>query len=148
MQFYVKSFRQVRAFATALPKKWKKPRASGDTVSYTGIFCTISKIFLYFKENFFIDYVKITVKGGNGGDGRVSFARLWCNPYAGPDGGDGGNGGHVIFQADLNKKSLNDLKNVQAPYGEHGKERHCFGKNADHLYIKVLTQFVSYSAPK
>jgi GTP-binding protein len=111
--------RQVRKFATALPKKWKKPRGSGYT------------------ENYFVDYTKITVKGGNGGDGRVSFARLWCNPFAGPDGGDGGNGGHVIFQADAKQKSLNDLKNCVAPYGEHGKEKHGFGGNGEHLYLKV-----------
>lgn len=36
--------------------------------------------------------------GGKGGDGAVSFLQLWCNEFAGPDGGDGGHGGHVIFE--------------------------------------------------
>jgi len=61
--------------------------------------CTI----LLIKEDFFVDYKRITVKGGDGGSGLISFARIWCNPYAGPDGADGGNGGHVIFEGFLNK---------------------------------------------
>ena len=28
----------------------------------------------------------------------MSFLSLFANEYAGPDGGDGGNGGHVIIQ--------------------------------------------------
>lgn len=51
-----------------------------------------------FQEDYFVDYKNVTVIGGNGGSGLISFARVWCNPYAGPDGADGGNGGHVIFE--------------------------------------------------
>ena len=36
--------------------------------------------------------------GGRGGDGCMSFLSLPFNEWAGPDGGDAGNGGHVIFQ--------------------------------------------------
>jgi len=42
--------------------------------------------------------------GGNGGDGQISFLRLWVNDRAGPDGGDGGHGGHVIFKVRLFNK--------------------------------------------
>jgi len=45
-----------------------------------------------------VDFQRIHVRGGAGGTGCMSFLRLFANEWAGPDGGDGGNGGHVIFQ--------------------------------------------------
>lgn len=50
------------------------------------------------KAQQFIDLKQTRTLGGKGGDGCVSFLRLWCNEHAGPDGADGGNGGHVVFQ--------------------------------------------------
>ena len=43
----------------------------------------------------FIDYAKIFLKSGKGGDGRVSFHTAKYVPNGGPDGGDGGDGGSV-----------------------------------------------------
>ena len=48
----------------------------------------------------FVDKVRIHVKGGNGGNGAVSFFRAKYVTIGGPDGGDGGKGGDIIFIAD------------------------------------------------
>ena len=48
----------------------------------------------------FIDYVKITAKSGDGGNGAVTFRREKYVAAGGPDGGDGGRGGSVYFIVD------------------------------------------------
>lgn len=57
-------------------------------------------VFKWYAEQtqYFVDAKKVRTLGGNGGDGCISFLRLWCNENAGPDGGDGGHGAHVVFQ--------------------------------------------------
>lgn len=88
----------------------------------------------------FLDYVKIFIKAGNGGNGKVSFHREKYVPNGGPDGGDGGNGGDVIFVADKNMNTLVDFKFqkfYRAQNGGDGEPKNCTGKSAPNLYIKV-----------
>jgi hypothetical protein len=54
-----------------------------------------------FQATQFVDYRVTRVQGGDGGNGCMSFLRIFGNEWAGPDGGNGGNGGHVIFKGNL-----------------------------------------------
>ena len=45
----------------------------------------------------FIDYAKIELQAGNGGNGIVSFHREKYIDKGGPSGGDGGKGGDIVF---------------------------------------------------
>lgn len=88
----------------------------------------------------FIDYAKIFLKSGKGGDGRVSFHTAKYVPNGGPDGGDGGDGGSVIFVADANLSTLQDFRykrKYMAEDGEMGGRRNKTGKNGADLYVKV-----------
>ena len=88
----------------------------------------------------FVDRVKISVKGGRGGNGCVSFHREKFVPRGGPDGGNGGNGGSVILKADVNEQSLIDLsynRHYDAANGPGGKGKNMYGKNADNVIVKV-----------
>ncbi len=88
----------------------------------------------------FLDYVKIFIKAGNGGNGKVSFHREKYVPNGGPDGGDGGNGGDLIFVADKNINTLIDFKFqkfYRAENGGDGAPKSCTGKSAPPLIVKV-----------
>lgn len=88
----------------------------------------------------FLDEATITVHGGKGGNGCVSWRREKYVPKGGPDGGDGGNGGSIIIQADPNTDTLSDyrsVKNFTAQSGESGAGRKKNGKSGDDLVLFV-----------
>ena len=70
----------------------------------------------------FVDRVKIHVKGGDGGDGFVSFYRAKYITHGGPDGGDGGKGGSVIFVGDDSMNTLMDFRYKRMFKAEPGQE--------------------------
>ncbi|KAL7645537.1 UNVERIFIED_CONTAM: hypothetical protein RMT77_003923 [Armadillidium vulgare] len=103
-----------------IPVKHRKQKADGDA------------------ENHFVDHSYCKIIGGNGGDGFICLSEIWCNPNAGPDGGDGGNGGHVILKATRKKKSLNHLRSlVIAENGVDGASKSCHGKSAPNKIEEV-----------
>jgi GTP-binding protein len=61
----------------------------------------------------FIDEIELEVRGGDGGDGAVSFRRERYAPRGGPDGGDGGRGGSVYAVGDQRLRTLNHLAGVE-----------------------------------
>lgn len=88
----------------------------------------------------FYDYAKIYVKGGDGGNGMISFRREKYVPEGGPSGGDGGKGGSVILQAEEGLRTLVDFRfkrHFKAERGENGKSKNMHGANGADLIIKV-----------
>ena len=88
----------------------------------------------------FTDYVKITAKAGNGGNGAISFRHEKYVAAGGPDGGDGGKGGDIYFVVDQDANTLIDFrykKKFKAENGNNGEGARRFGKSGEDLYIKV-----------
>ncbi len=88
----------------------------------------------------FKDELEISVKAGDGGNGRVSFRREKYIPKGGPDGGDGGKGGDVVIRADaklLSLESLGASRIFKAKDGKGGGQNKSSGKNGDDLVLTV-----------
>jgi GTP-binding protein len=88
----------------------------------------------------FIDEVRISVRGGAGGDGCVSFRREKYIPRGGPDGGDGGNGGTVLLVGRRSLVTLADLQyhnRYQAEDGVHGKGKNMTGRSGQDVLVPV-----------
>ncbi len=88
----------------------------------------------------FLDRARITVRGGKGGRGVISFRREAHVPRGGPDGGDGGNGGDVVLRVDAQLASLGDFRykhEFRADDGAAGEGGNRAGKAARDLIVRV-----------
>lgn len=87
-----------------------------------------------------IDYAKIKIKAGAGGDGHVSFLRQRGKPFGIAEGGDGGSGADVYI---LPSKDLNTLapyrfkKDFEGEKGENGGSNNRTGAKAPDLILEV-----------
>lgn len=98
----------------------------------------------------FIDEIELTVRGGRGGDGHVSFHREKYIEKGGPDGGDGGRGGDVVFVASHHLDGLGHLrytKEIKAKSGGKGGASNCHGANAEDVVIEIPVGTVVYEYP-
>lgn len=88
----------------------------------------------------FRDVLDITVQGGKGGDGGLSFLRLKYVPKGGPDGGHGGDGGSVYLESIDDITSLDRLvgkRFFKAETGAQGEGRQRDGAKGEDLTIQV-----------
>ncbi len=88
----------------------------------------------------FIDYAKIFIGSGRGGNGAVAFRREKYVSKGGPSGGNGGNGGNVIFIADRNLNTLLDFqykRKYVAEDGEPGGTSLKDGRSGKDIIVKV-----------
>ena len=86
------------------------------------------------------DTLTITVQGGKGGDGGMSFLRLKYMPKGGPDGGHGGDGGSVWLEAVDDVSSLERLinrRNYKGGTGAQGEGRNKAGRQGADLILHV-----------
>jgi GTP-binding protein len=87
-----------------------------------------------------IDRVELTLKGGDGGNGIVSFRREKFVPRGGPNGGDGGDGADVIVIASRSVRTLKELgrrRIYRADSGRHGQGSDKAGRAGKSLELKV-----------
>jgi len=88
----------------------------------------------------FIDRSKISVRAGDGGNGKSSFRREKFVPKGGPDGGDGGKGGDVVLEVDENVNTLLNFRfnrKYTAENGGAGDVKKQYGRGAADCVIKV-----------
>jgi GTPase len=88
----------------------------------------------------FHDRARIYVRGGDGGNGVVSFRREAHVPKGGPDGGDGGRGGDVVIVADASLRDLSGFRrgaHFRARRGGHGQGANKHGATPELLEVRV-----------
>ena len=91
-------------------------------------------------EGNFVDYVKMHLTCGKGGQGSAHLRREKYIPKGGPDGGDGGRGGHVILRANSNLWTLYHLKfkrHYKAGHGGAGSKQTSTGADGEDVIIEV-----------
>lgn len=84
--------------------------------------------------------MRIKCRGGNGGDGIISWRREKYIAKGGPYGGNGGDGGAVIIKGDMRIFSLDTFHNqrhVWAENGQNGRTRNQHGRRGGDLFLKV-----------
>ena len=88
----------------------------------------------------FLDEAKITLTGGTGGRGCVSWRREKYIPKGGPDGGNGGSGGNIYIIANENTDTLSaysSRKKFKAEVGQYGMGSNKNGRGGEDLFLKV-----------
>ncbi len=88
----------------------------------------------------FYDQAHITVTGGKGGDGVVSFRRESIVPRGGPDGGNGGRGGDVVLVVNRHLNTLNAFQYrrlFNAADGRNGRGKDQTGRSGKDLFVEV-----------
>ncbi|WP_340202183.1 GTPase ObgE [Ascidiimonas sp. W6] len=91
-------------------------------------------------EGNFVDYAKIFVSSGKGGQGSSHLHREKYITKGGPDGGDGGRGGHIIVKGNKNLWTLYQFKfkkHFKSEPGGAGSKSRSSGANGKDVYMDV-----------
>lgn len=91
-------------------------------------------------EGNFVDYVKIHLTSGKGGQGSAHLRREKYVAKGGPDGGDGGRGGHIIVRGNANLWTLVHYKfqrHFKAGHGGNGGKQTSTGANGEDVVLEV-----------
>ncbi|HET7088360.1 MAG TPA: GTPase ObgE, partial [Anaerolineae bacterium] len=86
------------------------------------------------------DVARIHVRGGDGGNGAVSFRREKYVPFGGPDGGDGGRGGSVYLVVNPQMNTLNYFqrhRRFKAAPGRPGRGKDQTGADGHDVTVEV-----------
>lgn len=97
----------------------------------------------------FVDILSISVAGGRGGNGCMSFRREKFIPNGGPDGGNGGRGGNVVLEATSNLQTLADFEHRRrfgAGNGDHGQGNARNGRAGSTMVLPVPCGTLVYDA--
>jgi len=97
----------------------------------------------------FVDEAKITVKGGDGGNGCVAFRREKYVPRGGPSGGDGGHGADVYLESNAHDNTLLRYRynrEFRADRGRHGEGSDCHGRSGEAMVLTVPVGTVVFDA--
>ena len=90
------------------------------------------------KDGNFVDWKRISVKGGNGGNGGTSHEDPKRSGFQKPNGGRGGFGGNVFVISDPKYSSLKHIASfVQAKPGLHGRNNLQEGASGPDTLIRV-----------
>ncbi|MBI9031303.1 GTPase ObgE [bacterium] len=100
----------------------------------------------------FIDFARIEVSAGKGGNGCLSFRREKFVPKGGPDGGNGGHGGNVIIEGEGNVNTLINFrfnKMFRAKNGVNGGGSNMTGATgeANIIYVPLGTVIYDITDP-
>lgn len=96
----------------------------------------------------FVDKTQIILRGGDGGNGVVSFRHEKFVDRGGPDGGDGGNGGDLIMVGSRNQNTLASfryIKELVAPSGKNGAKQKKHGRSGKDHRVMVPVGTVVYN---
>ncbi len=87
-----------------------------------------------------LDLVRIYLKAGDGGNGKVAFFRNRSVLKGGPEGGNGGDGGNIVIEADDKLNTLqhfSGVKKILAGDGQMGGRAKQIGRKGQEEIIKV-----------
>jgi GTP-binding protein len=92
------------------------------------------------RQGSFLDEARIFVKGGDGGNGALSFRREKYVPFGGPDGGDGGRGGSIFLRVNHNENTLlafQHRRQFKAERGGSGGKAKRHGRKGEDVVVDV-----------